>query len=377
MTLIEDSKAGMSHNHNPVTIDPDGRAKYRVSALYQCTSALLAWRLGLQGGSAPEWMQERFDQGHVFEPIILDRAQTRGITKLYATQDETRQDIGNLARIVGHIDGLALCGDDGITVDSLDGVEGLTTFHWEGPAVIDAKAFARSTYDNWARGKWSAMPYYAWSMTAYSHFYGNIPILMACGLKDMDAVNAGEYVLSDFRLDAWSKPPIAWGEIVAKVLKVEALAKQGMDGMPGECSISQYPCPFWSFPFHTRVIKSRIEDGQIVGGLEEIARLAEQRAAASERMAAAKAEVDDLDLQMKALVGNQEGNAPISGLADGLSSVSFYYATTTGTDWAGIKKDYPEFEKDRYVTKGKSPRLSVKLNAKRPIAPPNVSALVD
>lgn len=375
----QSEEPAQEQDYSPVWQDKDGAWVYRVSAIYGCTSLLLAYRLGVSATNAtPEWLQERFDEGHAYENTILERARQRGFSNIYNFQDRTVQNIGTGARLVGHIDAM---GVGAFIPDTIDGVEntGMRAWKPKGAVIIDAKAFAQSTWDNWRRGQFSAFPYYGWSMSAYTKNYGDIPIVMAIGLKDREAYEqTGECVLKDFRLDLFTKPPVPFGKIMAKILKVENLAKQGMAGLPEGCDNPTFPCPFFSMPFHTKGGKGlEIVDGQITGGLEKLAELANARHEAYEAGKRAQVLVEEIDGQMKELVGDNEGNANIAAHSDTVSSVSFYHAGYPKIRWDEMVKAHPGLDPGKYKETAKSEKLSVKLNVKRTSPKPNVAALTD
>lgn len=367
----------VKHTYPLVHINGDGKPQYRASGLYACTSALVAARLGFDGQGAPEWLEERFEQGHTFEPIIMERARLRGFKRVDSQQMETRQNVGP-AVIVGHIDGL---GWGAPVVDSIDGVsllpehDGTKLFVLFGAddsvCLIDAKAFAPSTYTTWVRDRFKAFPYYAWQQSIYQKFLEMamgrpVPIVMAVGLKDMEAAKNGEYKLLDFRMDVFTEPLVPFGQIMARVLEIERIAAGGIDAMPGKCDRPMFPCPFWSFPFHTAQENDvMIDERSIEGGIGELAKVADLRQAAYKRMKVAEAEVDEYDQVMKAAVGENVGSVKVGKVAELASSVTFYHAAYTTTNWDRVQKDYAGFDREKYQEKRPSTKLSVRVNPKR------------
>lgn len=347
-----------------VYLDDNGTPTYRPSAIYNCLSVLVAARLGLEPKSAPGWMQERFNEGHAYEDTILERARLRGFTFLYGFQMEVTQKVGP-AQMVGHIDAL---GAGAFIPDTIDGLahDG-SSVDLGVPILIDAKAFAESSWEKWTRTRdpWAAFPYYSWQMTTYSKALGNLPIAMAIGLKDREHYQrTGETRLIDFRLDLFTKPPMSFGRIMARILEVERLAAKGVDGIPGTCDNSVFPCPYFTYPFHTEKEQTALEvpEGE---RFTELVNLAEERTAIYRQIKDLETRLGDLDRQMLATVGEEEGNIRFGDASSVISSASFYRSMRSEIDWDAVRLDYPDFDRDSYTVKRPSSKLSVRLNPKR------------
>lgn len=352
-----------------VSFTEEGRPIYRASAMYNCLSVLVAARLGLEPNSAPDWMEERYQQGHDYEDFILDRARTRGMIGLHSQQMELEQSIGP-AILRGHIDAL---GTGAFIPDTIDGVKADGPFGAEidgFTSLIDAKAFAPSTWEKWVSKRFDAFPYYAWSMTIYQTLLKSQlgfapPIVMAIGLKNMEAANEGRIVLDDFRLDVFTEPPMQFGTILQRILQVEKVAAGGIDNMPGKCDRPQWPCPYVFYPFHSGAEKEEIDPANIEGGLGHLAVLADRRNEAYRQMKECEGTVATLDEAMKSAVGEAEGSVKVGKMARGVSSVTFYHSNYTTVDWDKIQADYPGFDRSKYQTSRPSTKLSVRVNPKR------------
>lgn len=353
-----------------VNLDESGIWTYRASGLYNCTTALLAHRLGITGSSPPGWLQERFDEGHRYEPVILERTRRRGFL-LAGLQDECVKKIG-AAQIKGHIDALGYLGIIGPTVDSVNFVStnGVPqVFHGEGAVMIDAKAFAQSTWEEWNRGiakgdVWERFPYYAWQLSFYSHCYGGIPIAMAIGLKDREVP---EDILLDYRLDMFTEAPIPMAKIVARVLQIEALAKKGMEGLPEKCDKASYPCPFFNMPFHTDKANDVPEYELDEGQMARLITLTEQRLSAQRSRDEFNKMVEAIDLEIRDLVGDKPGKLKLGKLSETVSSFSLGYHGYTSVNWQKLTQDHPLVKAELYKETSQSSKPTVRVNGKRSV----------
>lgn len=349
-----------------VWVDGEGVAHYRASALSACQNALLMARLEYQGTAAPEWMQERFDQGHVFEPMILNRVASYG-NVIYAQQDTTEMQCGPGAVVSGHIDGL-MRGDD---VGDEDGKYTAFLTHYNGfpttqrmeiPggfAVIDAKAFATSTWERWKSQAWEAFPYYAWQQVIYGLSVEAAGVIMAVYHKTDDEVAGGEATCDgELRIEYWDldKIGVTKVDIIKKVLQVERLAKEGPEAIfRDECSVRMFPCPFWSW--HPEDDKRKLAtEGMDV---EVLATLAEARIDADRRVKQASADKDAIDDQIRAVTGGVEARLEAGGYP-----ITVYRAgySTTAWDEIGALAGLNAVEaKQKFTTSAKSDKLSVKI----------------
>lgn len=356
-----------------VYVNAEGRAVYRASGLYNCTTVLVAARLGIPGGDVPKLMQERFDAGHAYEPVILERVRTSGPSSIHSLQAETRQNVGSSAAVVGHIDCIAAGPVFATTVDGKKHGK-----LWEpecGYTVVDAKSFAPSTWKTWEAKGFDAFPYYAWQQAIYSKFFEDCPIGMAVGLKDMDSP---EPRLVDYRMDVYTKPPVGYGKIVARVLEIEKLAALGMDGLPAKCDRPTYPCPYYAYSFHTEADAARIiKPADIEGGVEALTAIAEKRAAAYKAHKALEVEMEQYDAEMKSMVGDSVGQVKLSKVSDTVSSVSFSHSSYSSVDWAAMQVDFPGLDRDKYKQNKESEKLTVRVNSKRPVGKVNADVFVE
>jgi len=214
----------LSDNRSPV-YDEGGVTIYRVSALGTCLRALWAHRQGLEPSGTPEWLQEKFDQGNVAEPIIIEMIEKQYGGVVTHKQDLVEIPVGKTAIIRGHPDGIY----KQVLNNGLE-IEG-------SKAVLECKALAKSTFEKFRRAiendtLISDFPYYAAQISVLMEHYG-LPALFAIGIKDEDGLveSIETFVLND--------PPIKLKDLKVKIIKLERMAE-----MP-KCDISVYPCPFF------------------------------------------------------------------------------------------------------------------------------------
>lgn len=246
------------------------RIVYRASALGGCVKALVAARLGLPGEGTPEWMQEKYDQGHAAEqPILAELAKGRdgvGRWYLYDPTSDHAYPHGPNPPAFPHVTKALMVMDDSdqftaaIPVGSsavikchLDGVGELVEPPGVNPlglvkmmrAVIEAKAFADSTYDKYAKGGIMAFPYYAWQVSVQMHSTG-LPCLFAVGLKDEDGVFQPGGTMT---VDLITEPPYTMTQLKMRVMKAEGMVKTARegDGALPACDVKMYPCPYFKF----------------------------------------------------------------------------------------------------------------------------------
>lgn len=206
----------------PNVYDIDGVTYFRASSLGSCSKALIAARLGYDSVGPPEFMKNRFADGHLHEPQILSRVTEEFDIPWTDGQLEVDLPISSRVVVRGHIDAL---GDHPVY----------------GPCVVDAKALSKASYKMWENGFFDAWPHYAWQMSAYSYglaLMGKgevkgrpLPIVMAVKCKDN----------GEMRVDVFPEPPIGLSQIRVKCLQIETAARQAE---LGECSHREFLCPY-------------------------------------------------------------------------------------------------------------------------------------
>lgn len=342
-------------NAAPCYVNKDGISVYRASALYNCQNALLMWRLGYEGAAPPERMQGRFDIGHTWEPIILEELRYKFGFQLFGFQDEADMKVGKSVMIRGHLDALHPPGEP-ITVNRVNGDGDGTNRIIIKPSelvVIDAKALARSGYEKWIKDSWKSAPYYAWQQAFYMDVFGAESVVMAVKNKEDDRL----------LVDYWTRDavPVRKADYINKVLHIEKLSEQGETAIFAEkCAPKQYPCPFYFL--HPQEEQVTIKDGDVVGGLDQIAELAPLHAAAVEAEKKAKAEKERLNGLLTKLYQDKVGTASLPDY-----TVSTYHHTSSQTDWDALAKALGvtvDKAKESFTSQVESNKLSVRVTAK-------------
>ena len=85
-----------------------GVAIYRASSVGLCEVALIALRMGVQPSVPPDWLQEKFDEGHEWEGHIVEQAADHQDLTIINTQEVVEVDLTPTIRIRGATDGRAL-----------------------------------------------------------------------------------------------------------------------------------------------------------------------------------------------------------------------------------------------------------------------------
>lgn len=208
-------------NRPAVYVRNDGVVVYRASALGKCIKALVAARLGYPPMSPPENFANRFRDGHLHEPQILERLTEEHDIEVTGFQEVVELVVREGVIIRGSIDG-----------------KGVHPAH--DLSVIDAKALSQASFESWCRDQWGSWESYAWQQSAYAYAMRDqspikgrpLPIIMAVKNKNTGAL----------QVDVFPEPPVPLSKIKAKVLMVERIAASGE--LP-DCDKNDYPCPYW------------------------------------------------------------------------------------------------------------------------------------
>lgn len=197
--------------------EENGLLIFRASAAGNCLKNLIAIKMGVQGAEAPDHILKAYQEGVDNEPVILaDLVRNHGWTlDEDGGQDELELRIGSNIVIRCHIDG-----------------RGTHTEH--GRRVIEAKAFAESTFKKWQAKGFDAFPYYATQLSIYMEATG-LPGLFAVGLKDKEDRECKEVFTT-----LVDEPPVSLTAIKARLMRVAAARE-----LPEKCDFEQYPCSTW------------------------------------------------------------------------------------------------------------------------------------
>src|SRR5262245_29947759 len=95
----------MSDSRPPVYRE-DGKTVYRASSVGMCIRSLWAYRQGMTPAETPDWLLEKYEQGNVAEPQILDWVEKKYAGAVYHRQDNIEIGVGDKIVIRGHPDGI-------------------------------------------------------------------------------------------------------------------------------------------------------------------------------------------------------------------------------------------------------------------------------
>lgn len=218
----------MGDDRPSVYHDPDiDRWVYRASSLGSCERQLVALRRGMEPSPTPDWLQERFDEGHDWEDRLLRRFEDDNGTSLDMPQLSAGIEIGKNVVVRG----------------SIDAYDDLGT-------VVDAKFCGPDLYNRLKSKGITAFPHYWWQQGVYAHGmvaagYKVDNICLAMGLKDIVTVGQSRTVTGIAEMhylwvDLADLPTVA--QIKARVMRLEKLAKA--EGWPDCPTPPDYPCPF-------------------------------------------------------------------------------------------------------------------------------------
>ena len=203
---------------------------YRASAISRCQTELIYHRIGVEGDPPPADMQDRFDDGHLHEPAILEKVEKEtGWKPREGLREDEQSDTfwieaGQWSIEIPVMDGVVIRGH-------LDGI--FENPNFDGLRVVEAKALADSSTKNWLQAGWDAFPYYRDQLTVYMHGSGINKAIFAVKNKNSGKVH----------IDMVDGPPGDIDEILNRVRIVEGKARAGI--IPDECDRPSYPCPFY------------------------------------------------------------------------------------------------------------------------------------
>lgn len=219
-----------------VYLDDEGRTIFRASALGQCTTAMIALRMGFSAMKPPKSMQDRFNEGHLHEPDIVKRANTEFGVEVFGSQRTVTWWVTDTIGIKGHIDGEAV----GWTVEEIEAAaesdEAFDLFD-KPHRLFEAKTMSEQAFRWWVEHDWDARwkkyPGYARQFTVYGH-----ATELEQGLYAVKNKESGQVIVEPTPTQIVPLPLIK-----ATVVGVEAHVRQGLP-MPDECKPRKsWPCP--------------------------------------------------------------------------------------------------------------------------------------
>lgn len=335
----------------------EGKYIYRASALMSCQNALLLARLGVDGHAPPKKMQERYDEGHEQEALILRKLDKDFGFKCYGHQQTMELAAGRTALIRGHIDAMSLM--DMARVTSVNGTECVVgtlvkDFIGEGKiAIIDGKALAPSTFDIWVSKGFEGFLYYLWQQAVYLYAGDWDAIVMAVKQKVTGEVRV------DLFTRKWFEERLPKATLLQRVLWVESKSKDPEFLFKLPCSPAMYPCPYYDQHPGATEVRAESDVDRV-----ELRRVVDMRQTLKATMESAKAEIELIDGDLRSMFANKPTEKPVK-LDDW--TVSTYYSGSAVTHWSEIAKALNmsvDEVKKQFTGTQKSTKLSVKVAAK-------------
>lgn len=237
----------------------------RASAIGNCLSSLVRQGLGITAAPPPDFMLEKFEEGHLAEPELLQSVewiksaqvrQVRGVNTDdmlnlipedeleeygYSVRDgqvEVEIQVGSSTFIRCHPDGIASV----LSVPARFEDSAYPGVAKGSHMVVEAKAFGKDMYDKFRKSGIEAFDYYAWQLSIEMHGTG-LPALYIFGQKEY--TDDGEYVRVDpksIRHLYFPKAPVSLAKIKARAAKI---AKAVDKGEIPECDVRSFPCGYY------------------------------------------------------------------------------------------------------------------------------------
>lgn len=279
---------------------------YRASSIGSpCLKQLVAARMEYDPLPTPLKIQATFDKGHSTEDRILAQLRKEKPKEWTTTdrQKEVRLEITKNISAVGHIDAVRIPAWRGIEVKSQSDDE-------------YRKGFERSAF----------YERYRWQLSVYLLALGK-PFDVLVVRRDENPEAELEWYVYEV-----NEPPVSLAEIRARVLKVEALARN--DTLPEKCEETVFPCPY--FYLHSEIQES---DARLLVEKEDLLVLAKQYKAdgvkekqLKERRDRTKNAIDQAIDGDKAAIFTDEGVAKISFFNGSRSYISGDLLKMNGID---------------------------------------------
>lgn len=282
---------------------------YRASALGGCLKAQIAGQLGFTPLSTERFMANLAHEGELHEKDLMEKYGA------IDRQKEVTLEVLPSAIVVGHIDG------------------------YKPPHVLEVKTMGDEPFKAFKKDRWDTpglVQKYKWQISAYM-----LALSRPCKVIAKNR-NTGEVLEVDVETPFYSN-----GDILRRVVEMERWVRRGE--LPDECSVSQFPCPFYYLEQQQTLEVT--EDAVI----DELARMY-QEASVAVKTADARKRVARQALD--------QGLAGRERVVTEVSKVTYYEVRTTKLDTDKMKEDGIEIEKYEVQTIGK--RLRVTVNEDEP-----------
>lgn len=257
---------------------------YTASEIGNCTTALVARQLGYKPGGPSAKLQKAYDQGHENEQRILEAWEM--LDESYELTSDHGLEIEKEAQhVLGQPKVRLVLDPEFQVVAHLDGVGYIDN---EGFNVLEAKAFAPSTFATWQRKGFEAFDKYAWQVSVQIEASG-LPCRFIVGVKDEDGVvqEVHETLVRD--------APYSVEQIRARIMEAEAWV---MAGQVPDCITPSYPCSFSYLPQHPEREVEQVNN-------EELRLLAEEYYTISQEIKDLEAKKAGLKPKLQALLTDE------------------------------------------------------------------------
>jgi len=206
---------------------------FRASGLDACDNALVALLQGMSPAPPPRMLQEKFDEGHLMEPILLQWLESKGYV-LRLRQGAVEVPVGEVNGIKviirGKYDCLA-CKTDGDRFE-----DGLPMY------VVDAKALSKTLWGAFEKkGLGGLLPGYRPQMGIYEKGTG-LPGLYVLGQKTVDPKTGEVDILTAELVES---PPYPTVDLLKLKSRLKGIVKRALEEGTPECTGGKWPCPVW------------------------------------------------------------------------------------------------------------------------------------
>lgn len=193
-------------------MDSVQRLVIRASAIGgKCLWELAAAGQGLEPGPLPENLARAFAEGHMYEPVILQRLRDMG----WGLVDDEAQSEANLEVLPdlivrSHPDGL--------------GEAPLRDVHWGQLYIVEAKALADSSYDEAVRHGVGSIFDYDWQASVQMHTR-ELPLVWVIFNKDDIKKRGKSESEARIHIEYCEAPPVSLSDIRAKALAIREVVE--------------------------------------------------------------------------------------------------------------------------------------------------------
>lgn len=346
-----------------IEADPDGseRVVYRASSLGYCTAALARARLGITPSPPPDWMADRYQEGHDWEREVL--AAGLGVDWLEVTAEG---ELARLGMVVSGVNGevqverdLALNSSasrvvrvhpDAIVRRGVDRARGeLAPLHVCEVKFLAADGALAMTQRVDVDGMAGLGQGYAYQASVQMLAF-DMPMYYVVGAKerDSDGVVTGIAWTATYE---FQEPAYSLADVKMRVASVEGAVARGE--MPN-CPVPfDYPCPMWREHPEPEA-KPQLTDGVLVHLVESYAR-------AKSKEAAHKGEGDEIKRDIDARLTEVGVDGGLCGGWE-IARVGPRKGNVGWSKWAKeVRRRYPEVDVDVEQYRGAEVGASVRM----------------